>query len=90
MLIKQTVSKYPVTGNTANVNLSQELYIHSSFEVLSWLHIEVAINENSKPKITIKLRSHLSTKMQTATLICTALYHCLCRSRAVLPIYLVG
>lgn len=74
MLMKQTLSKYSVTGNIKNVNMSQKLYIHSSFKRLSWLHMEVAINQNSKLKITIKLRSHLSTNMQTATLTCTALY----------------
>lgn len=72
--MKQTLSKYSVTGNIKNVNMSQKLYIHSSFKRLSWLHMEVAINQNSKLKITIKLRSHLSTNMQTATLTCTALY----------------
>lgn len=72
--MKKTISTYSVTGNTENVNMSQKLYIHSSFKRLSWLHIRSSNQPKSEPKITIKMRSHLSTKMQTATLICTALY----------------
>lgn len=48
--MKQTVSKYSVTGNIENVNMSQKFYIHSSFERLSLLHTEVAINQNQSPK----------------------------------------